>query len=135
MANLDYAFLCDYATVTDGKLTAVGASYTHVITPERPAMHTLCIAGRVRALLDEDDPVALQFEIQAPNEQYRLTLQTELHRSEQARPYGNWVGLMFAATALIPLPAAGLYEVHVLVNSEHTRRLAFEYVVTPALES
>lgn len=53
MADLDYAFLADYAKVERGLLTCVGGSYTHLFVQKLPATHMLYVAGRIRADLDE----------------------------------------------------------------------------------
>jgi hypothetical protein len=49
MAELDYAFVADFAQVEAGKLTVVGASYTYFSPPAFPVQHSFAIAGRVRA--------------------------------------------------------------------------------------
>ena len=53
MAELDYAFLADYATISEGRLTAVGASFTHVFVPQLPVEISFAVAGRLRVREDE----------------------------------------------------------------------------------
>jgi len=48
--ELDYAYLAEFAKVENNSLTAVGASYTHVEADRLPVIHTVYVAGRVRAL-------------------------------------------------------------------------------------
>jgi len=47
MAELDYAFIAEFAKFENGKLTAVGASYIDVRPPVLPAPHTLSVAGEL----------------------------------------------------------------------------------------
>jgi hypothetical protein len=128
MAELDYAFVADYATVTGGKLTAVGASYTYVLAASLPGMHQLAIAGRVRATLDEK--VHLAVRIKAPNDAYEIRVEGELQRDDSARPYGgDKVGLLWSANVPISLPTEGLYEVFIDLDGKQVRRLAFDVAV------
>ena len=53
MLELDYAFLADFATIQDGTLTVVGASFTRMVVTEYPTFALLGVAGRIRC--DEPD--------------------------------------------------------------------------------
>src|SRR5699024_3870914 len=71
MAELDYAFLADYAVVENGRLTAVGASFTHLQVPSLPFQKSLSAALRVRV------PAAastfdLKIELRAPENAWVL---------------------------------------------------------------
>jgi hypothetical protein len=44
MAELDYAFIAEFAKVENEKLTAVGASYLEVRTPAFPVQHSFSVA-------------------------------------------------------------------------------------------
>src|SRR5689334_15083029 len=92
--GLDYAFLAEYAKVTEGLLTALGASYTFVGAATLPSPFTLCVAGRVRA--EAGSRPNLGISLRTPEDRYRLELGLEL-TTEGARPYGkhnNRVGVL-----------------------------------------
>lgn len=129
MAELDYAFLAEYAAVLDGKLTAVGASYTHLTATSLPIQHVLYVAGRIRLTLGEEDSVALGVKVRAPDDMFTLSLEGELSHDDAARPYDGKVGMLWAVSVPMPLPKEGLYEVLVEVNGEQARRLAFDVAV------
>lgn len=124
MLELDYAFLAEYATVKDGSLTTVGGSYTHVVVDALPTDHLLSLAGRVRASEDVE-PFKVSLTIEAPEGAYRIGMDTTLSRSASSRPYDGKVGILFAATTLMPLPSEGLYWVTVMLEDEPVRRLGF----------
>ncbi len=132
MAELDYAFLADYASAETGKLTVVGASYTHVIALTLPSIHQLSVAGRIRATVDEET-VALAITVKAPDNQYNITIGSELRPDGAARPYGNKLGLLFSANLQMPIPSEGLYEVLISIEGEQVRRLAFDVETAPDL--
>lgn len=126
MAELDYAFLAEYARVDPaGTLTAVGASFTHVVA-RIPTTQLVSVAGRVRTHMDAPSaPLEIQWTV--PGGAYVLTLNLELIVGATARPYGEGrVGLLFAATSVIPLVAEGLYSAVVKLEGDEVRRLAFE---------
>lgn len=131
MAELDYAFVADYARVEPGgKLTAVGASWTHVIVPAFPTNHLMAVAGRVRA--DENDPPCqLAVSLAAPNDSFKLTYNVELHRDLSVRPYAGRIGHLFAIMTGLPLLSEGLYEILIELDGAHARRLAFEVSLPP----
>lgn len=129
--DLDYAFLADYAVVTAGKLTAVGASFTHISKPALPAVQLLAIAGRIRAPQSvESVPITLGLTV--PDKSLELQIDATLTRDLSATPYNGKVGILFAASFQMPLSATGLYEVNLLIDGEHVRRLAFEVLLESA---
>lgn len=128
-AELDYAFLAEYAKVDSNKLTAVGASYTYLFTDEVPALHLLSVAGRIR-VPEDYGVVPLSINLVAPEEQYTISVETELQQTKDFHPYDGKVGLVFAVTMQIPLATAGLYEVTLDLEGERARRLAFEVKLT-----
>ncbi|WP_156044074.1 hypothetical protein [Cellulomonas sp. HZM] len=131
MAKLDYAYLADYATVQDGKLTAVGASFTHVIAPAFPIAWPVSIAGRLTA--PQDAPkMELGVSIVGPNEVYEINTTMQLGDAVDVRPYRGKVGRLFAVTTMLPLVEAGLYVVNIALDGTHVRRLAFEATLTEA---
>lgn len=127
MAELDYAFLAEYAKVEpSGNLTAVGASYTHVAVSGFPAQHLVSVAGRVRIKLGETP--SLRVRLQSPDESLTLEAGLQLAAGPDSRPYGpnlDTLGIQFAMTVALPLPVPGLYKVHVLLDDEEVRFLAF----------
>lgn len=128
MAELDYAYLADYAQIENGKISALGASYTHAIVPTLPVGWMTSVVGRIRASEDEAPPT-VRIAINPPGETYQLNFESIIPRSPDVRPYQGKVGLLFTVTAQIPLNAAGLYTFDLFVNDEHARKLAFEVEV------
>lgn len=124
MIELDYAYLADFAKVEAGKLTAVGASYTHLRVPAMPAPHLVCVGGRVR--LSEDIPsVELGISVQAPDEAWRIDIGGTLAAEAGTIPYDGKKGLLFAAQIQIAITTAGIYAVELTLNGEHARTLKF----------
>ncbi|HTL42041.1 MAG TPA: hypothetical protein VL294_11270, partial [Pseudolysinimonas sp.] len=64
MAQLDYAFLADYAQIEGGKLSALGASFTHAQATANDSLWITSIAGRVRAI--EGETPHLEVKVVAP---------------------------------------------------------------------
>ncbi len=130
MAELDYAFFAEYAKVEPGgKLTAVGASYTHVFVQSFPAQQLIAVAGRIRATIGEK-PI-LHASMISPDEVFRIDTEMQIAAGEGAMPYGpnlDTVGLQFALTFLMPLPKPGLYELRMTLDGEPVRLLAFTAV-------
>lgn len=93
MAELDYAYLAEFAQVIDGKLTAVNASFIAVTTPV-PAVFQFAVAGRVRAPV-EAGIVDLAIQIVAPDDSTKITWQSEL-RTDGHQVYDGKVGILFA---------------------------------------
>lgn len=125
MAELDYAYLADYAQIEGGKISSLGASYTHAAVPVMPSAWMTSVVGRVRA---DDDcaPVPIRIEVTSPDNGYKVAFEDELPRTADVRPYRGRVGLLFTITAQLPLVTPGLYTFDIYVDGEHARRLAFE---------
>ncbi|MCW2738859.1 hypothetical protein [Nocardioides sp.] len=124
MTELDYAYLAEYAKVSEGLLTAVGASYTVVQAKELGRPFNLAVAGRIRAF--EGESPTLGVEVFAPEERYQVGLAAQLS-SAGARPYGDGqVGILFALTLPIPLIDVGIYSVSLKLNDAECRVLRFE---------
>jgi Family of unknown function (DUF6941) len=127
VAELDYAFLADFATVDpSGKLTAVGASYTHLFVGGFPGQHLVSVAGRIRAKVGEQPKLLVR--MTSPNETVRIDHEMQLAPGPDARPYGpklDTLGLQFALTVVMPLPSPGLYEITLTLDDEPVRLLAF----------
>lgn len=96
VAELDYAYLAEFAQVIDGKLTAVNASFIHVNTPV-PAMFQFAVAGRVRAPADAGE-VRLAIKLVSPDGSATITWQVGL--ATAGHPvYNDKVGILFALRA------------------------------------
>lgn len=128
MAELDYAFVADFAKVeANGTLTSIGASWTFLETKDLPAVHRMAVAGRIRARIDEG-PIGVRIDVRGPNDLFNIAASGVVGLTS-ARPYGDGlVGHLFALDLQIPLPAEGTYTINVEIDGEHVRRLAFEVV-------
>lgn len=126
-AELDYAFLAEFAKVDHGTLTAVGASYTEVRVNELPATHLLCVAGRIRTHRDDPEP-ELSVTMTPPNEEYRLAASGVLPRDENAITYADKVGYVFVLTTPLSLDTTGAYIVEIEISGQAVRRLVFTVI-------
>lgn len=129
MAELDYAFLADFAQVEGGRLTAVGASYTHATVPSLNGGWITAVAGRIRTT-ENAAPAALRIQIGPADGSYLLNFESTLQPDASSRSYKDGrVGLLFAALSTIPLTSEGLYVCTVYLDGELVRELAFEVEV------
>ncbi len=123
MAELDYAFLAEYAKVeVGGNLTAIGASYTHISVPRFPSQHLVSIAGRVRSRVGEQPLLKASF--RTPDRSVQLDFELQLAATPEARPYGpeqDTLGLQFAVSFAVPLPTSGLYDVDLQLDGRQVR--------------
>lgn len=111
MIELDYAFLADYAVVQEGKLTAVGASFTKIRTPTVPAQMPLSVAGRIRTSLDVTT-VGISLKVTPPDGAYHLDAHMALEQSVGAQAYAkNKAGVLFSVQLNLPITSFGLYVV------------------------
>lgn len=124
MAELDYAFVADHAQVADGKLYAMGASFTHVTVPSTDGMFIMSVAGRVRMLVEEPGP-EIGVRLRAPDGLFEVASSQLLAAGLNAKPYDGKLGVLFAAGIATPI-VLGLYEVFVSLDGQDVRRLAFE---------
>lgn len=130
MTELDYAYLAEYAKVSEGLLTAIGASYTVVRARDLGGPFNLVVAGRIRG--SEGEAPVLGMRVDAPKERYQLGLDAQLS-SAGARPYGDGqVGILFALTMTIPLIDAGTYTVTLRLDGSECRVLRFDVEEQPA---
>jgi hypothetical protein len=122
--ELDYAYLAEFAQITNGNLTTVNASFVNIKTPV-PSVFNLAVAGRVRAPADAGD-VGLEIMFAAPGENApTITFQLNLN-TEGNIVYDNKVGILFAVRAGVPIPTHGLYVVTIKIDGKKARTLAFE---------
>ena len=126
MAELDYVFLADYASVIEGKITAVGASFTHVRVHTAPSLIAPYLVGRVRTTTDVPE-VTVKAVVLPPKDAYRIEHTGQLSAGEDPRPYSdNKLGLLFAMGLKIPIPAPGVYVVELHIEDELARTLKFD---------
>jgi hypothetical protein len=124
VAELDYAFLAEFAQITNGNLTAVNASFIDVKTAV-PTVFPLAVAGRVRAPADTDE-VRLTITFASPDENGpKITWQLNLP-AEGNPVYDNKVGILFTVRAAVPIPKHGLYVFTIEIDGEEVRTLRFE---------
>lgn len=136
MAELDYAYLAEYARVDPGgSLTAVGASYTHVTLPTLPTQHLIAVAGRIRATTAEPS-VLLRLIISDEAQSLSMSFETVLVPAPDARVYaGNKLGILFAFNTLMPITSYGTYDVFLELDGVEVRRLVFTVEQAHAAES
>ena len=126
MAELDYAFLADYATVHNGTLTAVGASFCEL--PGRlPFRKDITVAGRVRARRDTANfHIAVEFE--TPGEGPVFETSGDVTPEMIDQQYADKVGLLFAVRQELRFTDAGICVVRVSLDGALARTLKFEVV-------
>jgi hypothetical protein len=124
MAELDYAFLAEFAQITNGNLTAVNASFIDIKTPV-PSVFLLAVAGRVRAPADVDEVnVTITF---TPPGESGPNIIWQLNLAAKGNPvYDNKVGILFTVRAAVPIPTHGLYLFTIEIDGEEVRTLRFE---------
>jgi hypothetical protein len=89
VAELDYAYLAEYARVDPGgSLTAVGASYTHVSLATLPTQHLIAVAGRIRATTAEPS-VLLTMIMRDEAQSLSMSFETTLVPTSGARVYAG----------------------------------------------
>lgn len=127
--ELDYAFLCGYATIHGNSLTVVDASFTRMIVGPTPSSTGFSIAGRVR--LDEQaGPTELSIRIDGPEGALSLTLSTEIS-PDGADKYDGKAGVLFATQIHMPIPVHGLYTAAISLEGVDVRVLKFEALPDP----
>ncbi|MGO9100108.1 MAG: DUF6941 family protein [Mycobacterium sp.] len=126
MAELDYAFIAEYAKVEAGKLTAVGASYIDIRPPALPAQHMVFVAGRIRAPEDTES-IGLRIRINPPGN-VNIILDGAVGVGADIPRYDGKVAVLFAASAAVALVTEGLCEIFVDIDGEEQRRLAFAII-------
>lgn len=125
-AELDYAFLAEFAKTEKGTLSVIGASFTQVVSHSYPGMMELSVAGRIRRL--EEDPAPLvSIRLYADGDETDL-VSTErlLEDEEDAVHYAGKVASIFVLRGPLFLEKPGLYRCDISINGEVVRTLAFE---------
>ncbi len=124
-AELDYAFLAEFARTQDGTITAVGASFTQVEADTLPSLFTLYVAGRIRRREEDPQPV-LSVEILDPSRTSQVAFDSELSETADAVSYAGKVASVFVFSGPIWINSPGVYECLISIDGSQVRRLAFE---------
>lgn len=122
--ELDYAYLAEFAQVSNGKITAVGASFTHVSASTFPLHFAVSVAGRIRAN-KEIETVSLSIEVSPESGEYKVDFDGLLSTSG-SRPYGDKIGILFALTTQVFVPRPGVYEFKISLEGTSARDLKFQ---------
>lgn len=105
----------------------MGASFTHVSVNNADGIFVMSVAGRVRLTVGEPAP-ELGIRLRAPEGVFEVENTVQLDLGEDARPYGDKVGVLFASGMAIPV-IPGLFEIYLALNGVEVRRLAFDMVI------
>lgn len=128
MAELDYAYLADYARIQEGTITAVGASFTHMFTSRFPTQADVALAGRVRVVAGEKDP-ELEIVVASVKNDVTMTVTGVIAPGPQTFVYDGKQGILFTLNIVVPMSEPDLVTVDVMLNGEKVRRLAFEMLL------
>mgnify|MGYP006887528295 CR=1 FL=1 len=125
-AELDYAFLAEYAKAEDGKITAVGASFTQVEAMNYPGILDVSVAGRIRRLETDPEPeLSIRF-VKHGEANPIIDVRASLEDEHDAVRYDGKIAAVFVFRAPLLVAEPGLYECFVDLNDLPARRLAFE---------
>ncbi|MCW1250645.1 hypothetical protein ODZ83_10770 [Acaricomes phytoseiuli] len=124
--ELDYAFLAEFASIQNGTLTAVGASYTTIRVPEFPFLQDLYVAGRVRKPAGHG-VIPIEAVISTPTQgDAEIGISGALSPKPNELPYDGKVGTFFVIHTYLQLNGPGLYVINLEIDGRPARRLAFE---------
>ena len=131
MLELDYAFLADFATIQDGRLTVVGASFTRMVVTEYPTFALLGVAGRIRCDEPDRNTINVTLRITSPGvEPTTIEAVNALDASEKTNPpYDKHRrGIVFAVQVNLPVLKEGIHTVEVDLDETDgvDRTLKFE---------
>ncbi|OBA83504.1 hypothetical protein A5633_14395 [Mycolicibacterium elephantis] len=129
MAELDYAYLAEYATVQNGTLTAVGASFCEMRAP-LPFRRSVTLAGRVRAPRDTAE-FEISVDFDPPGDTPVFSTSGLVTPEIVDQRYADKVGLLFAVRQELRFTEPGLCEVRVSLDGELVRTLKFEVIDAP----
>lgn len=123
-AELDYAFLAEYAKTEAGTITAIGASFTEVRVRTFPAVMDIAVAGRIRRKV-EDEPPTLKIEFTGVDGAHLIAVEDVLEVPDDSVEYAGKTASVFAYRGPIPLDSAGLYWCNIYLDGGLVRQLAF----------
>ncbi|MDY5786073.1 DUF6941 family protein [Corynebacterium sp.] len=125
-AELDYAFLAEFAKIDNGTLNVIGASFTQVDATSFPSMLELSIAGRVRRLEDDEPPLLSIRFFEDQDDSELVSMEGILEDEENAVRYAGKIASVFVLRGPLCLTKAGLYKCEISLNGKVVRTLAFE---------
>lgn len=128
-ADLDYAFLAEFARTQDGTITAVGASFAQTRSSGFPAMMKLYLAGRVQWPANESAPSIL-IEVHGPGESPTTEFSSTLESPEDAVRHEGKIATVFVFSGPLVLSEPGIYVCRITLDGEFVRHLAFEALVS-----
>lgn len=124
MAELDYAFVADYATISDGKLSVIGGSFVELTVPAFPSAQSIAVVGRLRAK-EDFEPFALTLEFRLPGgDEFEVTATIEPRNVDHV--YDGKSAVLFCINQGLRFDAQGLVEVNLAVDGRHARTLKFD---------
>jgi hypothetical protein len=127
MAELDYAFIAEFAKVENGKLTAIGASYIELRPLVLPVQHLLSIAGRIRAP-EDTEVISFNIRVNPPGNAMNFVLNGEMRPGDDAIRYDGKLAMLFAFSIPVTLMVEGLCDIFIEIDNVEQRKLAFRVV-------
>lgn len=124
MAELDYAFVADYATISDGKLSVIGGSFVELTVPAFPSVQTIAVVGRLRAK-EDFEPFTLRIEFRLPGGGEFVVTGT-IESGNVDHVYDGKSAVLFCIDQVLRFDAPGLVEVDLAVDGKHARTLKFD---------
>lgn len=125
MAELDYAFVADYATISDGKLSVIGGSFVELTVPGFPSIQSVAVVGRLR---DKEDfePFTFTIEFRLPGDGSDIVLTGTISSENVDHVYDGKSAVLFCADQVLSFDSPGLVEVNLSVDGGHVRTLKFD---------
>ncbi|TLP72945.1 DUF6941 family protein [Nesterenkonia sphaerica] len=123
--ELDYAYLAEYARTERGAITAVGASYTRVLTDLLPMSFTVYVAGRFRAPA-KGQPFEVDITFGRADDDETIRLGNTFNPATAPDSYRDRVGLTFAVGIPAEVENEGLHKVEIFANNRSVRKLFFD---------
>lgn len=124
VAELDYAYLAEYAKTDHGTITAIGASFTQVRVESVPSLLEIAVAGRMRRGIKDPAP-QIRIEFIDPHESVLLSVEDTLESAVDSVNYAGKTAMVFAYRGPLPIDHGGLYRCKIYFDGELKRLLAF----------
>lgn len=118
MPELDFAVICDFVRADGGVAHVIGGGFEEIVADEFPAGHNVGLWARVLLVRSEcDRPHRLELIFQDADGQRLTEINGPIERDwPEGVPAGMKVGVGLAFNFGIPLPAAGIYSLEILLN-------------------
>ena len=124
MAELDYAFVADFASISDGKLSVIGGSFVELTVPAFPSVQPVTVVGRLRAK-EDFEPFALTIEFRLPDGDDFVVTGT-IDSKNVDHVYDSKSAVLFCINQGLRFDAPGLVEIDLKIDGEHVRTLKFD---------